>query len=134
MSREGKRDFKPPSRELRATFKPPSRGKRATFKNKTRQDKDKTETNERDSPTRHKYGEYKNVLLSDSDLEKLKAEIPDKWQDYIERVSGYVQSTGKTYKDYLATIRNWYKKDREKQTDKELPTHYSDGFLETLYD
>ena len=28
------------------------------------------------TPTRHKYGEYKNVLLSDEELEKLKAEFP----------------------------------------------------------
>lgn len=32
--------------------------------------------------TRHKYGAYNNVLLSDTDLEKLKAEFPD----YLERI------------------------------------------------
>ena len=31
---------------------------------------------ERGESTRHKYGQYKNVLLSDGDLEKLKAEFP----------------------------------------------------------
>lgn len=65
-------------------------------------------------PVRHKYGEYKNVLLTDEELEKLKAEFPD-WQERIERLSSYVASTGKTYKNHLATIRNWAKKDREQQ-------------------
>ena len=66
-------------------------------------------------PTRHKYGEYKNVLLSDEDMKKLKAEFPDDWQQRIERLSGYIESTGKSYKNHLATIRNWAKRDNEKE-------------------
>lgn len=62
--------------------------------------------------TRHKYGEYKNVLLSDDQLEKLKSEFPNDWEQRIDRVSEYCESTGKTYKNYLATIRNWAKKDK----------------------
>lgn len=60
--------------------------------------------------TRHKYGEYKNVLLSDDDLSKLKSEFPD-WEQRIERLSSYIASTGKSYKNHLATIRNWARKD-----------------------
>lgn len=62
--------------------------------------------------TRHKYGEYKNVLLSDDQLEKLKSEFPNDWEQRIDRVSEYCESTGKTYKNYLATIRNWAKKEK----------------------
>ena len=65
-------------------------------------------------PARHKYGEYNNVLLSDEDIEKLKAEFPADWQQRIERLSGYIASTGKSYKNHLATIRNWAKRDKEK--------------------
>lgn len=61
-------------------------------------------------PVKHKHGEYKNVLLTDEELEKLKAEYPD-WQDRIERLSSYVASTGKSYKSHYATIRNWARKD-----------------------
>ena len=63
-------------------------------------------------PVRHKYGAYSNVLLSDTDLEKLKAEFPD-WQERIERLSEYIASTGKSYKNHLATIRSWAKKDKQ---------------------
>ena len=63
-------------------------------------------------PVRHKYGEYKNVLLSDDQLEKLKSEFPNDWEQRIDRVSEYCESTGKTYKNYLATIRNWAKKEK----------------------
>ena len=63
--------------------------------------------------TRHKYGEYSNVLLSDTDLAKLKAEFPTDWEERIERLSSYMESKGKTYKNHLATIRNWARKDRQ---------------------
>ena len=59
------------------------------------------------------YGAFKNVRLSDDDLEKLKTEFPD-WEDRIERLSEYMASTGKTYRDHLATIRTWARKDRER--------------------
>lgn len=69
--------------------------------------------------TRHKYGQYSNVLLSDEDIEKLKSEIPN-YQEYIERVSEYVASSGKKYKNFLATIRNWHRKDTEKNKDTKV--------------
>lgn len=63
-------------------------------------------------PIRHKYGEYGNVLLSDTDLEKIKDEFPHDWSDRIENLSAYIASTGKSYKNHLATIRNWARKDQ----------------------
>lgn len=60
---------------------------------------------------RHKYGEYSNVLLSDTDLAKLKSEFPNEWRERIERLSAYMASTGKSYKNHLATIRNWARRD-----------------------
>ena len=62
-------------------------------------------------PIKHKYGEYNNVLLTDDELENLKAEYPD-WAERIERLSSYVASTGKAYKSHYATIRNWARKDQ----------------------
>lgn len=68
---------------------------------------------------RHKYGEYSNVLLSDTDLAKLKREFPNEWQERIERLSAYMASTGKSYKNHLATIRNWARRDEEKNAGKQ---------------
>ena len=71
-------------------------------------------TQEKDKKEKvHRYGEYKNVPLSDSQLEKLKAEFPD-WQSWIEKVSDYCQRNGKKYSDYLAVIRNWARRDKER--------------------
>ena len=67
-----------------------------------------------ENPTKHKHGEYRNVLLTDEELEKLQDEYID-WEDKIERLSSYMASTGKKYKSHYATIRNWARKDSEKQ-------------------
>lgn len=64
------------------------------------------------TPIRHKYGEYKNVLLTDEQMEKLKIEFPNDYQERIERLSEYCESSGKTYKNYLATIRSWARKEK----------------------
>ena len=63
-------------------------------------------------PVRHKYGQYQNVLLSDEDMSRLQAECPTDWQERIERLSEYMASKGAKYKDHLATIRAWKRKEK----------------------
>lgn len=87
-------------------------------------DKEK-EKKKKTAPARHKYGQYENVLLSDDDMEKLKNEFPYDWQQRIERLSEYIASSGKSYKNHLATIRSWARKDKPQQrkpyNDKPIP-------------
>ncbi|WP_413538990.1 phage replisome organizer N-terminal domain-containing protein [Enterococcus malodoratus] len=73
--------------------------------------KDK-ETRKKSKPPLHTLGEYKNVLLSDQDLVKIKAEFPSDWKQRIEDVSEYCATSGKNYNNYLAVIRRWAKNDR----------------------
>ena len=61
--------------------------------------------------TRHKYGMYENVLLTDEDYQRLVEEFPHDYSERIERLSEYIASTGKKYKSHLATIRSWARKD-----------------------
>lgn len=84
---------------------------------KIRLDKIRKEEEKENKPIRHKYGEYQNVLLSDDDIQKLQDEFPFDYQDRIETLSSYIASTGKTYKNHLATIRNWAKNDKKKSDD-----------------
>ena len=72
------------------------------------------ESKKRTQPQKHQYGEYKNVLLTDAELEKLKTEYPD-YESRIDRLSGYIASKGDKYKSHYATIRNWARKDSEDQ-------------------
>ena len=74
-----------------------------------------TELSTSNKPERHKYGQYNNVFLSDEDMEKLKREFPSDWPERIERLSEYIESKGVKYKNHLATIRTWARKDQQKQ-------------------
>ena len=80
-------------------------------------------------PVKHRHGQYKNVLLSDAELEKLKQEFPDTWEEKIERLSEYIESKGVSYKSHLATIRMWARKageqaqQRPDQKPKFTPEH-----------
>lgn len=56
------------------------------------------------------YGQYQNVFLSDDDIASLRKDISN-YQEYIERLSRYMNSTHKQYDDHAATIRRWYLKD-----------------------
>jgi len=65
--------------------------------------------------TKHKYGRYNNVLLTDTQLAQLEAEFPD-WEKWIETLSNGIESKGYVYKNHLATIRNWARKDNDGRT------------------
>ena len=71
------------------------------------------------------YGRYKNVILTDTELSELKAELPDKWEYYIDRLSGYIASTGRKYKNHAATIRRWAADDTAKAAPKRGIPDYS---------
>lgn len=86
-------------------------------------------------PVKHKYGEYQNVLLTDEELEKLKDEYFD-YEERIERLSTYIESSGKKYKSHYATIRMWAKKDKPAPIQAK-PQNSTDAFfgeLQRLYD
>lgn len=67
---------------------------------------------------KHKYGEYKNVLLTDDELSTLKTEYSD-YEERIERLSSYIASKGTKYKSHYATIRNWARKDTQEKSQKQ---------------
>ena len=84
---------------------------------------------EREGETGHPapaaYGRYNNVILTDTELSELQAELPEKWAYYIDRLSGYIASTGKKYKNHAATIRRWAADDTAKAAPKQGIPDYS---------
>lgn len=73
------------------------------------------------------YGRYRNVKLTDTDLSKLKAEFPADWQERIDRLSTYMDSSGKSYKNHLATIRTWARRDAEREAASHKPLASNPG-------
>ena len=66
------------------------------------------------SESAHILGRYGNVFLTEAEVAELQADFPSVWQEYIERLSEHMASTGKTYKSHAATLRRWAKEDRRK--------------------
>jgi len=62
----------------------------------------------------HAYGKYGNVFLAEREMSELQNEFSDSvLQDYVERLSEYMESTGREYKSHAATIRRWANADRK---------------------
>ena len=82
-------------------------------------DSNKKEKDKKEKVTKHKYGQYNNVLFTDEDYQKLQDEFPKDYKDRIEKLSEYMASTGKSYKSHLATIRSWSRKDKPEPVKKQ---------------
>ena len=62
------------------------------------------------------FGEFGKVKLTASEHDRLAERLGTEARDgYIERLDGYIASTGKSYKDHYATILNWVRKDGAKR-------------------
>ena len=108
--RAGKPSVGNPMTENPMTENPPG-----IITNESNTDKSNTESiKERDTgqpSVSRRYGLYGNVFLTDKDMEKLRDEFPSDYDRRIEELSEYMASKGKTYRNHLATIRSWARRD-----------------------
>lgn len=70
------------------------------------------------SPKNILYGEYSNINLTNEQYKKLQDNIGDNADKMISKLSRYIKSSGKNYKDHYVTILNWYEQDKEKLIQK----------------
>ena len=73
----------------------------------------------------HTYGHYQNVFLTDEELADLQVSFPAVWEQYIEKLSEYMASTGKRYQSHAATIRRWAGEDAKKTVTPSRNRDYS---------
>ena len=73
----------------------------------------------------HTYGHYQNVFLTDEELADLQDSFPAVWEQYIEKLSEYMASTGKCYQSHAATIRRWAGEDAKKAVTPSRNRDYS---------
>lgn len=74
------------------------------------------------------YGEYKNISLTDEEYQKLKDKLQGHTDTMIDKLSRYIESSGKTYKNHYVTILNWYGQDKEKLSQKNNGRTYSTNY------
>ena len=75
--------------------------------------------------TARAYGRYQNVFLTDEEMADLQASFPAVWEQYIEKLSEYMASTGKRYQSHAATIRRWAGEDAKKAAPPSRNRDYS---------
>lgn len=78
-------------------------------------------------PQKHKHGEYKHVLLTDDEFERLKKDF-DFYKELIKKLDEYIETSGKKYKNHNLVLRgwvlNWYNEQGYKATRKEVEPNW----------
>lgn len=102
-------------------------GRQTNDKQTTTNKNDKNEKNEKNKKEIYKenFGEFGNVKLTNDEYDKIKQMFPNDYDKRIQILDDYIQSKGKKYKNFVATLRNWARKDgyifpEEKKQKKEL--------------
>ena len=95
----------------------PCMGQNLPISKKEKKKTDSSQNNRREN-ARRCFGQYQNVFLLDSELAELQSTYPDQYEDYINRLSAYMASSGKHYANHYATIRKWLDEDSKPKPGK----------------
>ena len=72
------------------------------------------------------FGEFGNVMLTESELESLRQRFPSDWGRRIDDLSFYIGSKGDKYKSHYRTILNWARDEKSRKgvtIDEELASY-----------
>lgn len=93
-----------------------NRGTQTTMNNNDNNENNKREEEPLPEIKAPKYptGKYNNVMLTQEEAAKLSGEFPAEAAGMIEKLSEYMETTGKKYANHYAVICKWIREDREK--------------------
>ena len=89
----------------------------------------------KEKETKHRYGEYKKVLLTDEELEKLNKEFgEEKTQKAITYLDEYIEMKGAKYKSHYLAMRKWVfnaveEKEQKSKPKKVVQSQYTEADL-----
>lgn len=72
-------------------------------------------------PSKHKYGEHNNVLLTDDEYAKLQEKFPHDYTERIETLSEGMARKGYKYKSHYLAILSWARNDKPKRETSSNP-------------
>ena len=91
---------------------------------------DKRESEREKGTLPRPHGKYGNVILTDRELETLKNDFPTDYLSMIEHLSEYMEYSGRTYKNHLATMECWKRADLKKERKTGTGYTYNGSFKE----
>lgn len=100
---------------------------------------EKSSTVDTAKASKHRYGEYKHVLLKDEELQTLKKDFCN-WKELITYLDEYIEMKGYKAKSHYLAIRKWVvnavknKKNQNKANNMSATRNYSSTELESFYD
>lgn len=71
-------------------------------------------------PQKHRYGEHKNVLLTDDEVEKLKAKFGSSYTEFLDKFSNGLALKGYKYKSHYLRMLKWFKDEAPQQAGEDL--------------
>lgn len=89
-------------------------------------DKNDTDITQTEKGEIRRFGQYQNVFLSEKQFATLKADYPDYYAAYIEKLSAYMEVNGKHYANHYAAIRKWFDEDSKPKPAKNYDSEYTD--------
>ena len=104
----------------------PCMGQNLPISQKEKKKTDSSQNNRREN-ARRCFGQYQNVFLSDSELADLQSIYPGQYEDYINRLSAYMASSGKHYANHYATIKKWLDEDSKGRSAKNYTYDDNEG-------
>lgn len=83
----------------------------------------KVSTSDTAKASKHKYGEYKHVLLKDEELQKLQKDYSN-WEELVKYLDEYIEMKGYKAKSHYLAIKKWVvnavKRNSKKSNTKEV--------------
>ncbi len=71
--------------------------------------------------TKHKYGEYNHVLLTNKEFEKLEDAVINR-EYWIKQIDEGIEMKGYKYKSHYLAILSWYRNDEDKKKPNKIET------------
>lgn len=77
-------------------------------------------------------GQFKNVMLTQSELDELMKKYPSTCDSKLEHLSSYLEITGKQYKNHFAVLLSWLEDDKTAHREKVRTASYDIDELEKI--
>lgn len=125
-------------------------GRKYTKESKRKEIKEKETKADKSTTTKHKFGEYRHVLLADSEYQKLMDEYSN-YQELITFLDEYIEMKGYKAKNHYLAIKKWvvdavnerhqknkqlpgwfYEQDEPNEQDQQVPSISDDELMEQL--
>ncbi len=77
-------------------------------------------------------GQFKNVILTQAELDELMQKYPLMYDKKLEHLSSYLEITGKQYKNHYAVLLSWLKDDKTAHREKVRTASYDIDELDKI--